>query len=220
MVFGRPKLRVLKIKEIERDPEFYPRERTSWIVSYKYSEAMKTGEKFPPIVVAEFDGKFVLVDGWHRIEAHKINKEEFIQAEILTGLTPDQIYVEALRRNTKHGQPLTTTEVASAILKLKSLNVRMIDISKILHMPVNKIEPFIKKRTVGDDVLKKPTYHLTSRLRSLRNPDDLDAIGGMSQVKLIEEVIVLIKNKWINLRDKRVKLKLKELKGLLRGLKV
>lgn len=220
----KPKLRVLRIDEIEQDPNFYPRERTSWIVSYKYSEALKTGAKFPPITVAEFDGRFVLVDGWHRIEAHKLNKETHIQAEILTGLTPDQIYIEALVRNTKHGQPLTTTEVTKAILKLTELKLPMEEISKIINIPVEKIKPFIVKRVVsvatGKEVLKKSTYHLTGKPNLLTNPYALDRIGGTSQEKLIEDIILLIRNKWIDLKNTKVKLKLKELKRLLRGLKL
>jgi len=220
-LFGRPKMKVLRIDEIEKDLEFYPRERTSWIVAYKYSEAMKTGQKFPPITVAEINGRFVLVDGWHRIEALKTLKQEHVQAEILNGLSPAEIFVEAVRRNTSHGQPLTTTEVTSVIIRLQDLKIPLKEISSIIHMPLEKIKPFVNKRVThaitGQPVaLKKPLYHLAGVSNKIKDEYQIDEISGISQTKILDEVIAFLENSWIEIKDDDVREKLETIYLLIK----
>ena len=70
---------LVKRSEIVFDEDCYPRDQSMDIIGYTYYESMKAGVKFPPIVVAQFEGKFILVDGWHRVEAHRRMKNDYIE---------------------------------------------------------------------------------------------------------------------------------------------
>jgi len=90
---ARSKLQVLPITQVIEDESVYPRCNWGWQTAYDYQMSMKAGAEFPPIVVAEFRGKTILVDGKHRLVAYKHNKVEHIQCEVLKGLSKNQIYL-------------------------------------------------------------------------------------------------------------------------------
>jgi hypothetical protein len=81
--------------------ELYPRLKPHDDVVERYRDAI---ENLPPIVVAR-DG--VLVDGYHRWQAHVREGAETIQAENLGNLTDAEIVRESIKRNATHGQQLT-----------------------------------------------------------------------------------------------------------------
>lgn len=81
--------------------ELYPRLKPHDDVVERYRDAL---EQLPPIVVAR-DG--VLVDGYHRWQAHVREGADTIQAINLGNLTDAEIIRESIRRNATHGQQLT-----------------------------------------------------------------------------------------------------------------
>lgn len=81
--------------------ELYPRLRPHDDVVERYRDAI---DNLPPIVVAR-DG--VLVDGYHRWQAHVREGIEEIQAINLGNLTDAEIIRESIRRNATHGQQLS-----------------------------------------------------------------------------------------------------------------
>lgn len=81
--------------------ELYPRLKPHDDVVERYRDAL---DNLPPIVVAR-DG--VLVDGYHRWQAHVREGAETIVAEHLGDLTDLEIVKESVRRNADHGQQLT-----------------------------------------------------------------------------------------------------------------
>lgn len=81
--------------------ELYPRLKPLDDVVERYRDALAN---LPPIIVAR-DG--VLVDGYHRWQAHVREGAETIQGENLGDLTDSEIIRESIRRNAAHGQQLT-----------------------------------------------------------------------------------------------------------------
>lgn len=81
--------------------ELYPRLKPHDDVVERYRDAL---DNLPPIVVAR-DG--VLVDGYHRWQAHVREGAEQIQAVDLGNLTDAEIVRESIKRNATHGQQLT-----------------------------------------------------------------------------------------------------------------
>lgn len=79
---------------------------------HRYAEAMKRGDKFPPIeVLATGAGGYYIVDGWHRAAATESIGRRTISARVHTP-PPDVDPLAAAQRmaleaNTKHGLPLT-----------------------------------------------------------------------------------------------------------------
>ena len=239
------KTQIIKIDSIVRKQELYPRTQVSWYVAYKYSEAMKAGAKFPPITVAFLDGKYILVDGWHRINAFKKNGETHTQAEVLKGIDEQQIYIEAVKRNDAHGFPLSAYELRKAALLMQKWGIEPIEISKAIRVPLDKMEMFVAKSitniATGERIaLKKSLEHLSSKTTLEVSDDvlhggiqpiqdkpqdyekDLQAVemvqrtlGGRNQADIIDELILLIENNLLDLENEEVREGLNKLSTLL-----
>ncbi len=81
--------------------ELYPRLKPHDDVVERYRDALAN---LPPIVIARGG---VLVDGYHRWQAHVREGAETIQAEDLGDLSDAEIVRESIRRNATHGQQLS-----------------------------------------------------------------------------------------------------------------
>lgn len=81
--------------------ELYPRLKPLDDVVERYRDAL---DRLPPICVAR-DG--VLVDGYHRWQAHVRENVETIRVENLGNLTDAEIIRESITRNASHGQQLS-----------------------------------------------------------------------------------------------------------------
>jgi hypothetical protein len=134
--------RLLNIEELTFDPKIYPRMKTSWLTAYQYAQAMKAGAVFPPITVGVFKGKNYVVDGWHRVEAKKLLRQEYIHAHVKKFKTLREMFTEAVRLNSIHGKPLTIQEKVRIIDQLEKFGVERAEISGIVGVPIEKISAF------------------------------------------------------------------------------
>lgn len=91
----------IPVADVRFVKELYPRLKPHDDVVERYRDAL---ENLPPIVIAR-DG--VLVDGYHRWQAHVREGVETIQAINLGNLTDAEIIRESIRRNATHGQQLS-----------------------------------------------------------------------------------------------------------------
>lgn len=142
------KKELLKIKDLVLDEKYYPRLKVSWKVAYAYSQAMKTGAKFPPIIVGLYRGKNILLDGWHRVEAYKRNKEEYVEAELILFKNEKELFLEAVKRNAVHGKPYSIQEKIDIANRLQDLKVERIEISKITGIPLDRLPKLIERKTL------------------------------------------------------------------------
>lgn len=92
------------IDSVEFVKEFYPRLREDDAAIERYRASI---DLLPPIVLAR--GR-VLVDGFHRWQAHKREGLADIAAEDLGNLTDLEIVKESVRRNSSHGRQLETKD--------------------------------------------------------------------------------------------------------------
>ena len=97
-------MKTLLVSAVRFVKELYPRIKPNDEAIERYRDAL---EKLPPIVVAR-DG--VLVDGYHRWQAHVREEVETIQAEDLGNLSDAEILREAIVRNASHGQQLSRAD--------------------------------------------------------------------------------------------------------------
>lgn len=220
------KTKLLKLGEVVLDTKVYPRTHVDWQTSARYYNALKSGAEFPPICVALFKKKYILVDGGHRLKAFKDNKEKYIKAEVLKDLNEQQIYVEAVKRNIINGRQFSAQEVTKTILTLKKWNMSEQQISEIVRLPATTLNSFVAKRltriseTQEDVVLKAPFSHLAGEeVPSALGIEEIQkGFGGsLSQVSILDEIIRLIENDLLDLNDKLVAQKFKKLKKLLKA---
>ena len=203
--------KILKINEIVLDEKLYPRNNILWQVIARYKNAIRSGDKFPPIVVALFNEKYILVDGAHRLEAYKQLKGfEHVGVEVLTNLTEEEIYVEAVKRNNTHGAQFSYQETNNIILRLQDLGYDNVKISELVKVPATEITNFLARSvvttSVGNRFPLKPTLrHLVKNGEvESKVEQDQESYSAISQMSILDEVISLIENKYINLNDERI----------------
>lgn len=134
----------LPISEIRFVKELYPRLKPSDEVIERYRVAL---ENLPPIVVAKGG---VIVDGYHRWQAHVRENAETIAAEDLGDLTDAEIFNESIRRNATHGQQLSRKEKEALAGKLWQTlahlekGKREAQIAEILAVSASKVREWTK----------------------------------------------------------------------------
>lgn len=94
----------LNIHDIQFVKELYPRLREDDAAIERYRASL---DLLPPITVAR--GR-VLVDGFHRWQAHRREGAETVQVDDLGNLTDVEIVKESVRRNSSHGRQLETKD--------------------------------------------------------------------------------------------------------------
>lgn len=82
----------------------------------EYAEAMLDKVVLPPVhlFLSRTTKQYLVADGWHRIEAAKLNKQRGITAEVQDGEYEDAL-LAALVSNTRHGLRRTVADKAAAI---------------------------------------------------------------------------------------------------------
>ena len=210
--------KTLNVKEIFIDEELYPRNGMDWQTSYSYQQSMKSGAKFPPIVVAYLDGKYFLVDGAHRLKAYKGNKVMNVLVEVIRVRDKKELFVQAIKRNITHGAQLSIQEKLTCAKKLLEMKVNMDNVTSIICIPKDQLKNLFERRitntiTGGEIVLKKGVEHLAGRIVE---EQEVSKTSGDSQAQLIDRLIYLIKNKLLNTKNKKIKNKLLTLKKLIR----
>lgn len=102
----------IPIDDVEYVKELYPRLRPDDAAIERYRDAI---DNLPPITVAR--GR-VLVDGFHRWQAHRREERTTIAIEDLGDLTDTEIFNESIRRNASHGQQLSQNDKRALAAKL------------------------------------------------------------------------------------------------------
>ena len=211
--------KIIQIEKAICNKEMYPRNLVDWVTSYRYAKAMQSGSKFPPITVASSWGKFLVVDGFHRLDGYKINKETHIEIEILRGLNKKQIFIESVKRNIGHGRQFNSQERTRIILTLEKWKMSQEVISEIIRIPTDDLQPFVAKRitriteTQEEIPLKSIIRNLSKG--SVDEEPEQDYFANRDQLQVLNTLIILLKNKYIDTDSKIIMEKLNEINKLL-----
>lgn len=131
---------VIAVDAVEYVKELYPRLKPDDAAIERYRDSI---DNLPPITVAR--GR-VLVDGYHRWQAHRREGIDKIHAEDLGDLTDAEIFNESIRRNAKHGQQLSRADKANLAGKLwrtlahLSVGERKAEIASLLAVSEDTVE--------------------------------------------------------------------------------
>lgn len=196
--------KLLKISKLEFDSELYPRMKTGWQTAYQYAQAMKAGSEFPSILVGSLDRKHYVIDGWHRIEALKMLKENYVHAIIKPFESKKEMFAEAVRVNSKHGRPLSVQEKVRIIHKLGELKFSLKEISKIVKVPVDKIELFKVRTVIGPN--GKPVYQKSVTTKAgITEPINQSSFNVRSVRHLLVQLVELLETGSFEFDDDEVK---------------
>ena len=184
---------ILKIKDIVIDERIYPREKLSDLTIRDYCNAMSQGDSFPPIYVAFFQKRHILIDGRHRIEAKRFLGEQYIQARIQNNFPDMQsIFLASIRANQKHGKPLTEQDKWKVALGLKRFRIETVDISKLTRISVKRLDRVflgkMRRLTVGEikDKVRVKEYPAVIT-EKMRKKEDIELVDKKEMKRLEEE---------------------------------
>lgn len=127
----------VKVDQIKFVEDLYPRNGFDNETVNQYRLNL---DALPPITVTK---DMVLVDGYHRLLAHRIEGREEIDAEIID-IPKDQILWEATQRNSMHGRQLTRSEKRRLARKFYQQSIVMKDISSVLAVGESTISIWLK----------------------------------------------------------------------------
>lgn len=109
--------KVLNINALVLDQKLQSRTEINEQTIEDYSDAIKLGDEFPPVLVY-FDGvHYYLTDGYHRYHAHKKAGKAGIACEVVNGTFRDAI-LRATGVNGKHGMRRTYADKRKAVMTL------------------------------------------------------------------------------------------------------
>ncbi len=131
----------LPIDAVRFVKELYPRLREDDAAIERYRAAL---DLLPPIVVAK-DG--VLVDGFHRWQAHRKEGRTEIAAENLGDLTDVEIIRESIRRNASHGQQLAAKDkqrLAGQLWPTLDKATRVAELAELLSVSERTVRDWTK----------------------------------------------------------------------------
>lgn len=100
----------LYINQLARDEAFQMRAKLDAGAVKRYEGVYRSGKAMPPVKVAQVDGVFILVDGWHRVAALERLGQTQVEAEVVDTSRDEALWMAA-QANLEHGVPLKAKEL-------------------------------------------------------------------------------------------------------------
>lgn len=209
--------------------KLYPRSHFDYRKVIEYASAMKTGAKFPPILVGVYEDKKYVVDGVHRVKAYQAIELDHVDATIKQYKDKGEMFEDAVRLNSMHGMGLKFNERAVALRRmLEEYKISKARASEILGIPIPKFTVFLErtfKNKNGEVDSFKASVWKSMRQQAFDEKDikqvadniDQDIVTSTRITSLLKELLQALKNDLLPLNIPEVKeltseiyLKLKE----------
>lgn len=200
--------KLVKISDLVFDQEIYPRIRDQWQTAWRYAQSMKAGSEFPRILVGAFEDKLFIVDGVHRVNAKKLLKEEYIEANVKKYESKNDMFVDAVKCNIVHGRQLSSQERTRIITKLEDMEFSLQEISEIVKVPTDKIEKFKARIIIGPNgkpIFQKSVVAKIDADEKDKLSVDMAKFNVRSVHELLRQLIELLENNVFPLDDDEVK---------------
>ncbi len=155
----------LKISDIVIPRGHLPRVLTGTVqeVVERYREAMEAGEQFPPIKVWRRENGYWLIDGVHRLQAHKLLGREYIEAELVECKDELDFRIRAITENIKHGLALSSEEIKENARLLYRAGLRDVEeLARILRRAKRTIYSYV------EDLIEEEKQNLRKQVLELR----------------------------------------------------
>ena len=180
-----------------------------------YAEAMEDGAKLPPIIVFREKDKFYLADGFHRVEAARMNGADEIDAEVREGGFNDALR-HALGANASHGLRRSNADKRRALgiawqnrtTLFGRTNPKCRDLANVCGVSHNFANEFIRsanlssddKNSTGDESAAEPEGVKANLAKGLDRfgvaiPENLlPAFKGAADVRKLSREVQALRN--------------------------
>jgi len=207
-------MKIIKLKDIVTDSGTQQREEVKQSVVDEYADAIKCGNKFPPVTVF-FDGaRSFLVDGFHRVGAYKQLEIHDIEADVMEGTERDALLYSA-GVNGAHGLRLTNKDKRKAVSVLlfddewtEWTNRKIATHCNVTHGFVNKMRNELEEFLDGGvDTVSTPKNHIsenqqvTDEEKKLSTDEDEEIDERDDQITQLSDEILLVEEENKKLRD-------------------
>ena len=157
-------MQLITISTLELPEDIYTRARGVpwWANVHAYAEEMKAGSTFPPIDVGRYQDRLIVVDGYHRVNAHKELKLEHIQANIIDYDNLLELIKDSVKANNHHGVRYTPQDKAHIAKLLQEHGLDKQEISELVKISVDNLDRFTTKNFSGKTI-KEPLMKLVRK---------------------------------------------------------
>jgi len=186
--------KLFKLTELEMPLEgWYTRARNGpwWANVYAYAEEMRSGAKFPPILVGQYEDRLIVVDGYHRVEATKSLKVEFIKGTLKKYQNKADLLRAAVEANNHHGVRYTPQDKAHIARLLEENGLESVEICSLVGVQVDKLVGFTIRNGLNG-TLKGPLNRLVNQGRLTRAEAEEVDQSRMSTMTLDDVLVQLI----------------------------
>ena len=190
--------RIFSLSELTLPEDIYTRARGSpwWANVHVYTEEMKAGAQFPPILVGQIDDQLIVVDGYHRYLATKKLGIEYIPGTLKKYNSMADLLVDAVAANNHHGIRYTPQDKAHIADILQKHGLDPQRISELIRIPVEKLNKFTARNIMGpmgQKTLKGPLMRLV-RQGKITEAEAYEVVQGRFSTMTIDDVIVQLIN--------------------------
>lgn len=139
----------VKLEEIVLDWNLYPRQQVDSTHVAHIAEAMRAGQKMPPLVLDKASKR--LSDGFHRYRAYQrvLSPEERVEVRAVDYTDDAALFADAVDRNAEHGRHLTTYDRLHVLAKAEEMGVEVERIASLLRMTPERIQELRATRMSG-----------------------------------------------------------------------
>ncbi len=196
----KPEVKNIPIDKIKRDGGTQQRVSLNHETVIEYAEAMKSGDRFPPVKLKHDGENYWLTDGFHTTEAAWSIGQTEIEAEVTPGTLREAI-LDSVAVNASHGLRRTNADKRRAVTTLledeelgKWTNRQIAKQCKVSHTMVNKLREELSGNISRDNLKTyKDRYGNRSQMKtgnigqnnlSKKNNNDIEQMNGCLEYAL------------------------------------
>lgn len=206
------------------DRDLSPRASLGSVLIKQLAEALVAGATLPPVVVESKTSR--LVDGFHRIEAHRrvYGREAMVEVVEREYENDGDLFVDAVRLNAGHGSRLASYDQLRCVAIAERLSIDSRRMAKALSVRPSYIGELRASR-MGTELatrspipLKRTIEHMRGQSLTPAQMETNQKLGGHSQAYSINQLNLLAENDLLDLESLVVRNSLRRLLGNLEAL--
>lgn len=212
-------MREMKAAELVIDYTLYPRNNVDALNKRQIVEAIKEGERMPPVVIDKKSKR--VVDGVHRTLGYlEVDENSNIDVIEKTFKNDAAMFLEAMRLNAHHGARLDPCDRTHCLIVATKLKISLDAVAGALHVPIEKLgrlqDTRMAKTRGGLSIpLKRTMSHMAGRRLTKQQVNANERSSGMNQSFYPNQIIDLIENDLLDKEDEKLLERLQHLHGLL-----
>ena len=209
----------IRCSELVFDFDLYPRNNIDSVNTKSMIMAMEAKVEMPPVIVDKKSRR--IVDGFHRVRAKITLDGEDSEITVIEKdyKSEQDMFADVMRYNSAHGARLDSADRVRCTIIAKRLGISIEKTAIALNMPADTLERLVVDRTAthkGATIsLKRTVRRFAGRKLTEEQVKANDKLSGMNQSFYVNQLIILIESKMLDLEDENLMTSLSKLQELL-----